>query len=223
MIAKNTNGFMIYPHQVLPKEYIQLFSEIAFLCSNSRAVNVNKLFRKYIIYQICLSLKKRSRGGGIRSAEFGVWKGNTSLLMTSILNGRHDIHYIFDSFEGLSPSTSKDEIQENTYGQMSPNYDHISQLLPKAVLQKCWIPQQLKDVDCAFDIVHIDLDLYEPISGALDYLVDKSNSGCIIIVDDYRDRWRGCISAVAEHMEKYGHLYLTHYNTMMGNYVMIRR
>ena len=71
-------------------------------------------------------------------------------------------------------------------------YDDIRELLPHAILEKCWIPQHLKDVDCTFDFVHIDLDLYEPILGALEYFVDKTRSGCIIIVDDYNDRWKGC-------------------------------
>ena len=106
---------------------------------------------------------------------------------------------------------------------MSPNFEHIRNLFPTSNLQKCWIPDQLEHVDALFDFVHIDVDLYDPILGALDYTIEKTNPGCIIVVDDYNTRFPGCIQAIREHISKHQNLYRVHYATLTGNYILIRK
>ena len=106
---------------------------------------------------------------------------------------------------------------------MSPSFKHIQNLFPNSTLQKCWIPSQIKRVNALFDFVHIDLDLYDPILGALEYTIDKANPGCVIVVDDYNNRWPGCIQAIREHLSKYKNLYRLHYSTLFGNFILIRK
>ena len=207
------------------ESYLNFFIECCEKCSVSPdKVNPYKLIKKYIIYQILSSISS-IKTGYLCTAEFGVWKGLTSMMITSLLKECLSKHYIFDSFEGLSEATQEDKIGGRgtiTKGMMSPDYHHIQKLFPNSILQKCWIPAQLKRVDVFFDFVHIDLDLYDPILGALEYIIDKANPGCIIIIDDYNTRFPGCIRAIRDHIDKYQNLYRFHYDTMQGNYVLVR-
>ncbi len=184
-----------------------------------------KLFKSYAIYQILSSIKSSSIQSPLSTAEFGVFRGVTSMLITTILEIPNQ-HYIFDSFEGLSKPT-KEDVEGSTNpasgGEMSPNFKHIQNLFPNSTLQKCWIPSQLKRVNALFDFVHIDLDLYDPILGALEYTIDKANPGCVIVVDDYNSRWPGCIQAIREHLSKYQNLYRLHYSTLFGNFILVRK
>ena len=66
-----------------------------------------KLLKTHILYQILTSLKTSSTGSSLCTAEFGVYRGTTSMLMTTISKNPKQ-HYIFDSFEGLSKPTDKD-------------------------------------------------------------------------------------------------------------------
>jgi len=190
-----------------------------------KTLNSLKLFKTYFIYQILISLKSPSARSSFCTAEFGVFRGITSMLIKTILNESRDQHYIFDSFEGLSKPTDEDvknSVNPVTGGEMSPNLKHIQSLFPTCMIQKCWIPSQLKRVDALFDFVHIDLDLYVPILGALEYTIDKCNPGCVIVVDDYNNKFPGCIQAIREHVSKYQNLYHLHYSTLFANYILIR-
>lgn len=214
-------------HKVLIEEnYVKLFEKCYKACGITGKINAHKLARRYIVYQIIKKINSYPSRRSIATAEFGVLDGLTSMIITSTLNGKDDSHYIFDSFEGLSEPESTDfeggrgEIYK---GMMSPSHKKISTLFPSASIQKCWIPQTIKPVDKMFDFVHIDLDLYDPVKGALEYLIDKCNSGCIVIVDDYSDRWPGCVRAVQEHLSRFPNLYDYHYDTCMGNYFIRRR
>ena len=207
------------------------FLQLYYECNKKCGIEVDKgtfaptkLLKTYVICQILESLKSSSIQPSLCSAEFGVYRGVTSMLITTLLNNPEK-HYIFDSFEGLSKPKEED-LKGSTNpvcgGEMSPSYEHIRNLFPTSTLQRCWIPNQLKHTDALFDFVHIDVDLYEPIIGSLEYIIDKANPGCVIIVDDYNTRFPGCIQAVKEHTSKYQDLYRLHYSTLMGNYVLIR-
>ncbi len=214
------------PGALVNEKFIQLYIECIQKCGMTFPKKIpNKLNKSYVVYQILKSIKSSSSQTSFCSAEFGVFKGLTSMLITTILENSSQ-HYIFDSFQGLSKPTKEDiERSKNPVlgGEMSPDLEHILNLFPDSNLQKCWIPSQLRHVDALFDFVHIDLDLYNPIIGALEYTVDKTNPGCVIIVDDYNDLFPGCIQAIREHLSKYQNLYSLHYSTLFGNYILIRK
>lgn len=211
---------------LLKESFVQLYSECLEKCGiASDELPLSKLIKTNTLYQILMSLGSTT-GRTFCTAEFGVFKGVSSMLITSILADHLKKHYIFDSFEGLSKPTKEDidgSSNPVSGGEMSPELEHIKNLFPTCILQKCWIPDQLQRVDALFDFVHIDLDLYIPILGALEYLIDKTNSGCVIVVDDYNERFPGCIKAIGEHVFKYQNLYHFHYDTMNGSYVLIKK
>ena len=65
------------------------------------------------------------------TAEFGVYKGQTSMLINEVAlqNEVTNHHYIFDSFEGLSePKKVDGSKNKNMENAMSPNMENIKLL-----------------------------------------------------------------------------------------------
>ena len=199
-------------------EYNELYSKIHEICTDAKVTaSPEKKRRKFIIYQL---LKSMVMSRNIhRTAEFGVFRGQTSLLISHICNAEHDI---FDSFKGLSDATKEDgELNKETFGMMSPQSQHISRILPKANLYEGWIPEDLpSEHNYTYDFVHIDLDLYTPVLGALNWCINRMAPGAIIVVDDYHERWPGAMQAVNEFMEKYGDRCIG-FDTTLRNFVII--
>lgn len=132
--------------------------------------------------------------------ECGCWRGHSSYLLSKLIkkNKKKINFHIFDSFEGLSVSTKEDEAyfkQSKEYQQHLINHFKSSEnFLKNDVLNefnfikiyKGWIPERFNEVeDLKFSFIHIDLDLYKPISDTLEFFYPKLVKGGIIICDDY--------------------------------------
>lgn len=125
------------------------------------------------------------------TAECGVFKGASSWLVcnSSKQNSRFErMHYLFDSFEGLSePMTSdgghwvKGDLvcgTEETKKYLQ-GFDRVSFL-------KGWIPERFPEVeDKRFSFVHIDVDLFQPTYDSVAFFYDRLNEGGILVCDDY--------------------------------------
>ncbi len=154
--------------------------------------------------------------------ECGCWKGLSSYLMCHYLkinNQNYDGKgfYVLDSFEGLSQPSSEDVIHKSLVDQFgerkgtafkakgaySASLDAVKKVLyefPNVKLHKGWIPESFNELpNLTFKFVHIDLDLYEPIIGSLEYFYPKLVHGGIIVCDDYGSLyWPGAKKAVEE-------------------------
>ncbi len=86
-----------------------------------------------------------------------------------------------------------------------------------------WIPESLSSVpDRTYKFVHVDLDLYEPIKGAVEYFYPRMVKGGIIVIDEYAiPRWPGARKAVDEFCQV-NHL-MTPVPLTTGNGVMIKK
>lgn len=130
--------------------------------------------------------------------ECGVWRGGSaSLLRKIILDGGMDKRlYLFDSFEGMAAIDA--ERDRHDIGDFrDTSLDHVKAVVtggssggddPKgiAVFRKGWIPDTfagLEDIRVCF--AHIDLDLYQSILDALEFVYPRLSSRGIIIFDDY--------------------------------------
>ena len=57
---------------------------------------------------------------------------------------------------------------------------------PKLVISQGWVPQVLEQLpEQVWSFVHLDVDLYEPTLGGLEYFYPRLSAGGIIITDDY--------------------------------------
>ena len=142
-------------------------------------------------------------------AECGVFTGFSSLMLAEIKRMREpnfvgkNLHLI-DSYEGLSSPQAQDFItnrKDTGYSSKAPSSPfqkgHFSYDLndvkktiedyPNVNYHKGWIPEILSDLPLKkWAFVHIDVDLYEPTKGCLEYFVPKMVSGGCIVNDDYQ-------------------------------------
>lgn len=153
--------------------------------------------------------------------EFGVAQGETSALIANeILAGDKRFH-LFDSFQGLSNPTSQDKLKDDilALGEMSAYKGKMS-------FQKNWVTSRLHALNFPVDrytlhegfieevisanvhlpqkvsFAYVDFDLYAPIKSALNFLHTRTDSGAIIIVDDYDFFSTGAKTAVDEFVQE---------------------
>lgn len=128
------------------------------------------------------------------TAECGVYMGCSSegILMQS----REKMHYIFDSFEGLSTPKSEDGSYWRE-GDLTAAQAIVEKNLANynnKKLIKAWIPDGFKAVeDKRFSFVHIDVDLYQPTLDSVKFFYDRLNVGGVLVCDDYG--FSSCIGA----------------------------
>jgi hypothetical protein len=126
------------------------------------------------------------------TAECGVFEGSSSYLIckanASLRKNGSRVHYMFDSFEGLSAPSQLDG-QHWSSGDLSSNEEVLLKKLSgfsNIKVMKGWIPERFTEIaDRNFAFVHIDVDLYQPTFDSLQFFYDRMNSGGIILCDDY--------------------------------------
>ncbi|MBM3526204.1 MAG: hypothetical protein FJX57_24910 [Alphaproteobacteria bacterium] len=166
-----------------------------------------KLFRRLArALNLALYFEESLKLAGPR-IELGVLRGFSALLMAEI--GRlhrpgytgQDLHLV-DSFQGLSQPTSRDAIGEragpgqakelvfaHAAGHFAVAESEVRKALaefPEIAIHAGWVPEILAALpESRWAFVHIDLDLYEPMRGALEYFVPRLVPGGILVNDDY--------------------------------------
>jgi len=150
-------------------------------------------------------------------AECGAFQGLSSYLFCNYLRlSKSDFdgrgYHIFDSFEGLSEpgdedrSTANDDAIMSKYqraGAFHGSLETVKATLrdfPAIEYHRGWIPESFAEVsERNYKFVHVDLDLYEPIKGAVEYFYPRMVKGGIIVIDEYAiPRWPGARKAVDE-------------------------
>lgn len=137
--------------------------------------------------------------------EFGVAQGETSALIANELFGYTDrILHLFDSFEGLPAPSDMDMLRDDVFsfgdmdayqGAMAFSEDLVLGRLNslgfpqnRYVIHKGFIEDSIgRDVTLpeSVSFAYVDLDFYEPIKVALEFLHTVCTQGSIIVVDDY--------------------------------------
>ena len=150
--------------------------------------------------------------------ECGCWKGLSSYLLNQQAKRLKPAHdgagfMIVDSFEGLSQPTREDRVQRGPdpavdggeYGAPAGTFccpqDTVRNALadfPAIEYHQGWIPEILSSLpERTYSFVHIDLDLHDPIRGAIDYFFPRLEKGGVIVLDDYGSlAWPGAMKGV---------------------------
>lgn len=145
-------------------------------------------------------------------AEAGCYKGMSSLLICHYLK-KQDPHFtgkgftIFDSFEGLSAPLTQDGDIGRHKGRYASPMEHVGATLsefPEVTLCKGWIPDCFPDdEDIRYRFVHIDVDLYQPITDSIEYFWPRMSQSGLIVFDDYGSMsFPGAKKAVDEFCER---------------------
>lgn len=162
--------------------------------------------------------KIESNGIGGCFVECGVARGGSSALMAMVADyyGTSRKTWLFDSFEGLPPSTNEDTPQSVgkhidkhddvlTEGYCLGTFDEVSHLLfnklnlnPRYVFMvKGWFNETLPEYKMkvgSIAVLRLDADWYESTKCCLENLYDNVICGGYIIIDDYEIA--GCRLAV---------------------------
>lgn len=119
--------------------------------------------------------------------ELGVYKGG-SLELLANENPGTDIFGV-DSFQGLSAPTQYDFHNEGEFADVDAIgiIGYFKMMHPSVRIIKSFIPDAFKffDENARFRFAHIDLDLYQPITDSLNFLLPRMTVGGVIVLDDF--------------------------------------
>jgi O-methyltransferase len=117
--------------------------------------------------------------------------------------------HIFDSFEGLSAPVAEDlgvpgapdaaiahanMVQGHFAFALALVSGNVQSRFARVELHPGWIPQSFEgQPERTYSFVHLDVDLYEPTRGGLEYFVPRLAKGGMIVTDDYN--WPGAKKA----------------------------
>jgi O-methyltransferase len=148
--------------------------------------------------------------------EFGVAQGETSTLIANEIQdlAAKTLH-LFDSFEGLPAPTAEDRLIDDVLclgtieaykGTMAypeemarARLRSISFPEDRIKVHKGFFPDSLvrgAGLPTSVSFAYVDLDFYDSILCALEFLHTRTSSGSIVIVDDYGFFSTGCKKAV---------------------------
>jgi O-methyltransferase len=136
--------------------------------------------------------------------EFGACQGATSaLLAAEILSLPERKLWLFDSFEGLPAPGPEDKLINDIFslgsmsryaGQMASPEAEVRDRLRligfpeiRTKVKKGWVKETINGADVPERVAfaYVDLDFYDPIKEALDFLDGRMQVGARIVVDDY--------------------------------------
>ena len=158
-------------------------------------------------------------------AECGCWKGLSSYMLCSYMRAvdedfKGEKYHIFDSFQGLNSPADSDNLPEATTkslqskfgtvrGAFQADLNHVRHTLvnfPRITFHRGWIPDIFGRTPARnYRFVHIDVDLYEPTLGAVEYFYPRLVQGGLIVCDDYGSlAWPGAKRAIDEYCQRQG-------------------
>jgi len=159
----------------------------------TKSDNLSRRERHYTLNQL---LERVSILDG-NVVECGCWRGLSAYQIAYRLkiNKFSNKFYIFDSFEGLSKFDEDDrplnglKDEEKRRKEFACGEDIVKENLKEfdfISYNKGWIPTRFNEVkEKKFSLVHIDVDMYQPILDTLMFFYERMLPGGIIVLDDY--------------------------------------
>lgn len=159
---------------------------LAYYRKYASTLDFSSLDRRYMLDQLA---KHAMTLGGGDTAECGVFRGASSYLICQRIQGTGRLHFLFDSFEGISVPTDEDCGCAWGAGEFACSEEQVHETLREfscAQYYKGWIPDRFDEVsERTFSFVHIDVDLYQPTLDSLVFFYPRMVPGGIILCDDY--------------------------------------
>jgi O-methyltransferase len=123
-------------------------------------------------------------------AEFGVYVGNTAVLMA--MQSEEPL-WLYDSFEGLPEPAEPDAGRSKHFekGKLKANIKDVMTNFrvfgkPRPRIVKTWFEQiKEKDLPPKFSFVHLDADFYSGTLAVMERVYPRMACGGIIVIDDY--------------------------------------
>lgn len=193
-------GLEIYKKNRVPTKFFEIEDDFNNLYMRAQLktqmLNTDNLSRRERHYTLNQLVERISLLDG-NVVECGCWRGLSSYQIAARLKNNNFTKkfYIFDSFEGLSKFEDEDmpltglKDEETRRKEFACGEDIVKDNLKEfdfIEYKKGWIPSRFSEVsDKKFSLVHIDVDMYQPILDAFEFFYERMVSGGIIIFDDY--------------------------------------
>jgi hypothetical protein len=171
-------------------------------------------------YAIAQALVRTADVGG-DVCEFGVAQGETSAFIANEISQTDRHLHLFDSFEGLPPPTDQDDLQDDIFelgsieayaGTMAFTEEVVLSRLAavgcpadRYTIHKGFIESLLtteRNLPERVSFAFVDLDFYEPIKVALEFLSGVVPVGGVVIVDEYGYFSTGSKKAIDEFVDR---------------------
>ena len=156
-------------------------------------------------YTLVLNLHQLAKDGVEGDfAELGVYLGNSASILAHFAKHSRKTLFLFDTFEGFD---SRDLVGVDS--EKSPIFADTSVQKAKELIGhedvcfyvKGHFPESVSEAikEKRFAFVHLDCDLYKPMSEALHFFWERLNVGGILVAHDYSSgRWEGVRGAIDE-------------------------
>jgi len=217
--------------QVMKKLFIKVFAKMGFRIRNIMVdidmdqdpifTKILSAVREYtmtskesmkVLYDAINYLSTNNIEGDI--VECGVWRGGSSMVSALTLLNNKDTNrtlYLYDTFEGMTPSTDSDisvkgETGQVWQGKCFADFDDVSANIhatkypkEKISLVKGMVEDTIpKIAPDRISLLRLDTDWYESTYHELVHLYPKLVVGGVLIIDDY-GYWKGSRKAVDQY------------------------
>jgi hypothetical protein len=139
------------------------------------------------IQDLAIQALQRSSGDFV---EIGVWWGTTFVPLAELCRQAGRTIHAVDSFLGMAAPTENDGPKMFRKGALSTGgSDHFRMLtdsFSNVVVHEGWVPDifaEMKTLSFAF--AHIDLDQYQPMLRAMNFVWSRLNAGGIMVCHDW--------------------------------------
>ena len=155
-------------------------------------------------YFFCLAFDQLSKEGVFGDiAELGTYRGETATILATMARRMETTAWVLDTFEGFNPADLTGVDADHKMAFEDTSLEAVRTLVGEANVKyiKGHFPESTSEMpqDLSFCLVHIDCDLYLPITNALDYFYPRLVAGGYLIVHDYASlAWDGAEKAVDE-------------------------
>lgn len=169
---------------------------------HNRVTNAGDMGR---FYALILNLKQViAEGVQGDFAELGVYKGNSAAVLAHFADGAGRTAFFFDTFSGFDRGDLVGTDSKRAVAFADTSLAAVQSLVGYAgscTYIKGLFPASLTPEvqDRRFAFVHLDCDLYKPMSAALSFFYPRLSPGGVLAVHDYSSgQWPGATQAVNE-------------------------
>lgn len=143
-------------------------------------------------------------------AELGVYKGQSSALLSYLAEKFQRKMYLIDTFKGFAEAQYEEDMGEGKKNAFTDTSLEAARSVVGNYEGNRWIVGMFPDSATPelsgdqFSFVSIDCDIYEPIRAGLEFFWPRMKSGGMIFTHDYSSgHWPGATRAVDEFCAKY--------------------
>lgn len=175
---------------------------------NSRVNNGGDLNR---FYSLILNLRQLlDEGVEGEFAELGVYQGTTASAIAHYAQEGGRKLFLFDTFEGFDRRDLVDTDAPEASDFSDTSFSAVSEFVGhRDICRYCvgYFPESLTDEakGSRFAFVHLDCDLYKPMSDALRFFWPRLSGGGLLFLHDYSSgHWEGAKKAIDEFCRETG-------------------